>query len=522
MKNFVMSEKAREKLKIGVNKIADIVKVTLGPKGRNVVLDRKYATPLITNDGVSIAREIELKDPYENMGAKLIKVVCQKTNDVSGDGTTTAIVLAQKLFNEGLKLCNMGFSPIEICRGISLAQSRTIKEIEKIKKSISSDEDIKNIATISSGDEEIGKMILKAYNLTLKSANITLLDGKSSQTELKFEEGLKINCGYLSPYFVTDKEKGVTSFENAYIFLTSDKLTNFRELLPLFEEVIKENKPLVIICDDIDDEVLSTMVVNKMRGALNCCVVKAPLFSEKKLALLEDIAVLTNGKVFSSSKGDDKSKINLEDLGVAKFCEITKDSTTIISKNKSQKIEERIKLVEKQIEECDNDFDREQLKKRLSYLKGGIASILVGANSEVEQKEKKLRIEDAINSTVSAIESGIVAGGGVTLFKISLKLEKMKKKVDKNLQAGFEVFIQAIKEPIKQILQNGGENVPIILNKIEKNKSLTFGYDGDKKRFVDMIKCGIIDPAKVEISAINNAVSVVSTMLFVDSLVSDN
>lgn len=521
-KKYNLGKISQEKLQIGVNKLANIVKQTLGPKGKNVVLDRKFTTPLITNDGVTIAKEFELPDTFENMGVKLIKEVCQKTNDLAGDGTTTAIVLAQKMLNEGLKYCNNGYSPILINKGINKATEFCIKKLKANSKDVSSNKELENIATISSQNSEVGVLIAKVYEKLGKTGNIVLQDSKTATTEVLFQEGMSFNKGYVSPFLCNNVDKTQTNFEDCYLLITDKKLNSFNELLPLFEQILKENKPLVIICDDIDEEVLSSIIINKVRGAFNCCVVKAPFYGDKKLAVLEDIASLTDTKVFSCSQNDNLQEVCLNDLGKLKQIKITKDETTLVSKKPNkQKLEERKKIITAQINSCTIDFDKEQLKLRLSNLCGGVATIAVGANTEIEQQEKKLRIEDAISATSSALESGIVAGGGIALLKLTNDLGRFIKTLKGEEKLGGEIILQVLREPIKQILINCEIDYSPIIQKILKNKNKNFGFDAFKNKFCDMVECGIIDPTKVTITALTNATSVVSTMLTTTALITD-
>lgn len=513
---------AREKLKNGVNKLANLVKLTLGPKGRNVVLDRKFATPLITNDGVTIAREFELADNFENMGVKLVKEVCQKTNDLAGDGTTTGIVLAQKMLIEGLKLCSNEISPIILNKGIQKSIEYCIKLLKAKSKTISTNKEIENIATISSQNQEVGSLIASAYKKLGKSGNIILQDSKTAKTEIIFQEGLKFDKGFVSPYLCNNNEKTQVNFDDSYLLVTDKKLNNFNELLPIFEQILKENKPLVIICDDIDEETLSGIIINKVRGTFNCSVVKAPLYGDKKLAVLEDIAVLTNTTVISQEKDLNFNNLSLNNLGQLKQIKITKDSTTLIAKNTDkQKLNERIKCIKQQIEACEIDFDKEQLKNRLSNLAGGIATILVGANTDVEQQEKKLRIEDALSATASALEQGIIAGGGIGLLKLERDLLKFIKKLNEEEKLGGEIVLKTLSAPIKQILENAGLESEIIINKIRKNKNENFGFDALTNTYCNMLTKGIIDPTKVTITALQNATSVVTTMLTTEGLIAD-
>ena len=521
-KIYEIGKTAQEKIATGVNKLANTVKLTLGPKGKNVILDRKFTTPLITNDGVTIAKEFELPDTYENMGVKLIKEVCQKTNDLAGDGTTTAIVLAQKMLNEGLKYCNNGVSPILLNKGLNLAKEESIEIIKNLSKNISTTKEIEQIAKISSQDKNIGKLIGSAYNKLGKTGNILLQDSKTANTEIIFQEGMSFNKGFVSPFLCNNTERTQTNFEECYLLIIEKKITNFNELLPIFEQILTTNKPLLIICDDIDEEVLSAIIINKMRGSFNCCVVKSPMHADKKTAVLEDIAVLTNTKVFSNLCYPNMQEIKIEELGILKQAKITKDTTTIISKNINiERLQQRQELIKRQIENCQDDFNKDQLKQRLSNLSGGIATIYVGANTEVEQLEKKLRIEDAIASSSSAYELGIVAGGGICLLQTAKLLSKKIKKLKGEEKLAYEIFLQVLKEPIKQILNNCEIEPSLIISKIEKSSKKDFGYDALNNKFCNMISAGIIDPAKVTITALTNATSVATTMLTTQAIVTD-
>jgi len=521
-KIFEQEKKAQELLANGVNKIANIVKLTLGPKGRNAVLDRKFSTPLITNDGVTIAREFEVEDVYENMGIKLIKEVCQKTNDLAGDGTTTAIVLAQKMLNEGLKYCNNGYSPILLNKGINKAKDFCISKLKLKSIPVSTAKEVENIATISSQNEVVGKLISSVYERLGKNGTITLQDSKTASTEIIFQEGMNIDKGYVSPHLCNNLEKSQTVFEDCLLLLTDKKLTNFAELLPILEQVVKESKPLLIICDDIDDETLSSIVLNKVRGAFSVCVVKAPFYGDKRVAVLEDIACLTNTIVYSDSTSFKLQDAKIKDLGTLKYVKVTKDSTTLVSKSSSKdRLNIRTKIIEEQIKNSTNEFDRDELKNRLSNLTGGIATIMVGANSDIEQSEKKLRIEDAIAATTSAIEQGIVAGGGVALLKIKKDLDKYIKTLKDEEKFGAMIVSSVLSEPIIQILKNAGLDESIIINKILKNKNKNFGFNALTNKYCDMILNGVIDPTKVTIVALSNATSVVTTMLTTSSIISD-
>ncbi len=520
-KKIEYGENARALLCSGVNKLANLVKITLGPKGKNVVLDRKYATPLITNDGVTIAKEVELENSYENMGVKLIKEVCQKTNDLAGDGTTTAIVLAQKLLNEGVKQLINGASPILINNGIKKSCDYCVGLLKKKSIEIKNNKDIENIATISSGSKEIGKLIADAYKSIDKTGTITLQDGKTANTELVLQDGLTFDRGFLSPHLCNNLEKMQVNYDECFLFITDKKINSFNEILPIFELILKENKPLVIICDDMTDEVLSNIIINKARGVFMCCVVRAPFYAEKRFEFLGDLATITNTKIFSEDK--DFKDISINELGLLKQAKITKDKTTIISKNiDNDKINERINYIKNKIEFAQTDFDKEELKNRISNISGGIATIFVGANSDIEQREKRLRIEDAISATTSALELGVLAGGGISLLKLEKKMKKFAKSLEGDEKIGAEIFCKILREPITQIITNCETSEPsIIIEKIIKNTNDSYGYDALNNKFVDVINAGIIDPTKVTITAIKNATSVVTTMLTTFGLVTD-
>ena len=522
MKKIVSNDEAIKKLVDGVNKLANVVKITLGPRGKNVVLDRAYTTPLITNDGVTIAREVELEDNCENMGAKLIKEVSQKTNELAGDGTTTAIVLAQNMLNFGVKYDFDKYSPILINNGIIEAKDVAIGYLKRHSKQVKSKFDIENVAKISSQNNEIGQLISLAYEHN-KNGNISLQDSKNDKTKLVFQEGMSLDSGLVSPYLATNMDKGVAEFDNAKVLICSKKIANFNEILPIFEQILGANVPLIIICDEIEDEVLSTIVVNKMRGTFNCCVVKAPLYGDKKIALLEDIASITGTFVVSNAQVGGFQNISIKDLGEIKHIRITKDSTLIVANTQNkEKLEKRKAFIQEQIDSCDNQFDKEQLEKRYSNLAGGVSTILVGANTDVEQKEKKLRIEDAISATNSAKEQGIIVGGGLALYNASKILEKRIKRCKKAEQKiGFEIVKNALQAPIKQILENANEDIEKILNKIDHSKNKNYGYNALTQKYCDLFKNGIIDPTKVPISALNNAVSVVTTMMTTKVLISE-
>lgn len=521
MKKCIEGEMAREKLLLGVNKIANVVKSTLGPKGRNVVLDRKFATPLITNDGVSIAKEFEVEDVYENMGVKLVKEVCQKTNDIAGDGTTTAIVLAQKMFDEGLK-CAKSISPVTINRYFTSACEESATYIKNFAKDISSDKDIENIATVSSQSSYIGGLIAKAHKVIGKNGRISLQDSKTDKTELKIQDGFILKNGYVSPYLCTNMQKGYAEFDNCLLLLTSKKINTFQEILPIFEQLIKVAKPLVIVCDDIEPEALSPIVVNKMRGAFSCVVVKAPYYGDRKIAVLQDLASAVGSEVLSESCGKSLADVDVNSLCELKHINVSKDSSIFIAANQDNtRLKDRILSIENQIDTCTNAYDKDLLQERLSNLVGGVATIFVGANTEIEQKELKLRIEDAINATSAGLEDGIVAGGGVTLLRISEKMLELSKKMRPEEKICYEAFCAALKEPFRQIVENAGKSADEVERAVLKNKSVSFGYNAMEDDFCDMLKNGIVDPAKVTIQALRNATSVVKTMLTTQALLCD-
>jgi chaperonin GroEL len=521
MKKCIEGEKAREKLLAGVNKIANVVKSTLGPKGRNVVLDRKFATPLITNDGVSIAKEFEVEDTYENMGVKLVKEVCQKTNDIAGDGTTTAIVLAQKMFSEGLK-CAINISPVTINKILTSACEAVTQCIKSAAKNISNSQDLESLAVVSSQNAYIGKLIAEAYKTIGKNGRISLQDSKTDKTELKIQDGFVLKSGYISPYFCTNMGKGVAEFEDCLLLITNRKINTFQEILPIFEQLVKISKPLIIICDDIEPEALSTIVVNKMRGAFSCVVIKAPYYGDRKLAVLQDLACAVGGEVLSETSDKTFADIDVNSLCELKHTNITKDSAIFIANDHdSAKCRERIINIQHQMEVSNNSFDKDLLNERLCNLLGGVATIFVGANTEIEQRELKLRIEDAINATAAGIAEGIVAGGGVTLLKIAEKLKKSAKQMKNEEKICYDAFCEALKEPFKQIVQNAGKNVDEIEKIVMDNKSISFGYDAMNDKYCDLLASGIVDPAKVTIQALQNATSVVKTMLTTQALLCD-
>ncbi len=522
-KKIKYGEDARKSLEKGVNVLADTVKITLGPKGRNVVLDKKFSTPLITNDGVTIAKEIDLKDPFENMGAQLIKEVSIKTNDVAGDGTTTACVLAQAIIREGLKNFTAGANPIILKRGIQKGIQVVVDELKRISKQVSTSKEIAQVASISAGDEEVGALIAKAMEKVGTDGVISVEEAKTMKTELSVVEGLQFDRGYLSPYMCTNMEKMVSELENPYILITDKKISTIQDILPLLEQIVKIGGKLLIIADDIEGEALATLVLNKLRGTFTCVAVKAPSFGDKRKALLEDIAIVTGGKVISDELGLDLKQIDMSMLGNARFVKVDKDNTTIVDGNgEKSEIAERIKSIKTQLESVASDYDKEKLQERLAKLSGGVAVIKVGAATEVEMQEKKLRIEDALAATKAASSEGVVPGGGVALLKTSGKLAKYIEKLSGDEKTGASIVLRAIEEPIRQIAKNSGVDGGVVVNKIyEHIEDANFGFDALNNKYVDMVENGIIDPTKVTRSALENAGSVASVLLTTECLVAD-
>ncbi len=513
---------AIKKLETGVKKLAKTVKITLGPKGRNVVLDRKFATPLITNDGVTIAKEITLPDKFENMGANLLKEVSIKTNDIAGDGTTTACVLAESIVCEGIKNYTAGANPVILKKGILKACDIVCEELKKISTPVTNSTEIFQIASISAGDEEIGKLIAEAFEKVGTDGVITVEDGKTFKTELKIVEGMQFDRGFLSPYMVTNSETLEANLQNAYILLCENKIKNINELLPVLELVSSQNIPLLIIADEIENEVLATIVLNKLRGNLNCVAVKSPAYGDKRKGFMQDIAILTGAKVVSDELGTTLSNFNSEMLGMAKTVKVTKDSCLISGGNGNKtELENQIAKIKAQIKLAETDFDKEKLSERLAKLTGGIAVICVGSTTEPEMQEKKLRIEDAISATKSATLEGIVPGGGVALIKCMPKLKEHIKTLNGDEKTGAEIVYNSLTAPINQIAENAGINGGVVIDKILSNENPNFGYDALNNTYVDLIKNGIIDPTKVTRSALQNAGSVASIMLTTSCLISD-
>ena len=521
-KQIKFGEEARKALLNGVNVLADTVKVTLGPKGRNVVLDRGYGAPLITNDGVTIAKEIELEDKFENMGASLVKEVSTKTNDVAGDGTTTATVLAQAMMKEGVKNVAAGADPMSIKRGMDKAVEEAVKGIKEISSSVNGKEDIARVASISANNQEIGDLIADAMEKVSTNGVITLEESKTSHTQVNVVEGMQFNKGYISPYMVTDTEKMEAIVDSPYILITDKKISNIQEILPILETLMKQGSQLVIICDDMDGDALSTLVLNKIRGVLNVVVVKAPEFGDKKKAMLQDIAVLTGGEVITSDVGLDLKDVSIEQLGRAKQVKVEKENTIIVDGAGDKKaIADRVAQMKSQMSlEATSESEKKQLQERLAKLAGGVAVIEVGATTEVEMKEKKLRIEDALAATKAAVEEGIVAGGGTAYVHVIPKIEKLVENLEEGEKIGARIILKALEAPLKQIALNAGNEPAIILENVRKAKE-GIGFNAMTGEYVDMKKAGIVDPTKVTRSALQNAESVASMILTTESIVTD-
>ena len=519
-KKVLYNEEARAALLRGVDQLANAVKITLGPKGRNVVLDKKFGAPNIVNDGVSIAREIELKDPFENMGAQLVKEVATKTNDVAGDGTTTATLLAQSMIHEGMRNVAAGANPMVLKKGIEQAVEVLVGEIKKKAVKVEGKEAIANVASISSADKTIGKLIADAMDKVGNDGVITVEDSKTMGTDLKVVEGMQFDRGYLSPYFINQPEKQAAVLDNPFILLHDKKISNIRELLPVLEQVAKAARPLVIIAEDIDGEALATLVVNSIRGILKVVAVKAPGFGDRRAAMLEDIAVLTGGTVISTNVGLTLDKATLEQLGTAKKVEVTKENTTIIDgAGQAEAIENRVRNIRTQIEAATSDYDREKLQERVAKLAGGVALIKVGAATEVEMKEKKARVEDALHATRAAVEEGIVAGGGVALIRAKQAIRDIKGDNDEQ-NAGIRIVLRAMEEPLRQIVANAGDEPSVVVNTVAQGEG-NFGYNAQTGEYGDLVEMGVLDPTKVTRTALQNAASVASLILTTDCMVAD-
>jgi chaperonin GroEL len=530
-KRIVQGGESRSAILRGVNQLADAVKITLGPKGRNVVLDKKYGSPTITKDGVTVAKEIELKDSMENMGAQMVKEVASKTSDVAGDGTTTATVLAQAIFREGVKTVAAGANPMALKRGIDKAVERATAEIKKMAKPVKGDM-IAQVGTISAnGDATIGELIAQAMEKVGKDGVITVEESKTMETDLEFVEGMQFDRGYLSPYFVTDSESMEATLEDPVILISEKKISSMRDILPVLEQAAKQARPMLIIAEDVDGEALATLVVNKLRGTINVAAVKAPGFGDRRKAMLEDIAVLTGGQVVSEDLGVKLENVKLEDLGSAKKVVIDKDSTTIIDgAGKAEDLQGRVKTLKAQIEDTSSDYDREKLQERLAKLVGGVALIRVGAATETELKEKKARVEDAMHATRAAVEEGIVPGGGVALIRAAKALDKFKifepdedgeVSGDLDEQIGVTIVRRALEEPLRQIVQNAGKEGAVIVEKVRAERNVNFGYNAATDKFEDLVAAGIIDPAKVTRCALQNAASIAGLMLTTEATISE-
>lgn len=521
-KQFKYGDDARKALEAGVDALANTVKITLGPKGRNVVLDRPYGSPLVTNDGVTIAKDVVLSDPFENMGAQIIREVATKTNDVAGDGTTTASVLAQAIVKEGLKNVAAGANPMVLKRGIMKATEVAVEELKKISKEVEDKTAIAQVASISASDEKIGQLISDAMEKVGKDGVITIEEGKAMTTELNVVEGMQFDRGYVSPYLVTNTDKMSAELDNPVILITDKKISNIQELLPLLEQVLKNGLKLLIISDDIEGEALTTIIVNKLKGVFNVVAVKAPGFGDRRKAYLEDIAILTGGTYISSDLGYELKDVTLDMLGRAKSVRVDKDNTTIVGGYGSQEnIAARVASIRAQIAESTSEYDKEKLQERVAKLAGGVAVIGVGAATEVEMKEKKLRIEDALNATRAAVEEGIVAGGGTALLSIIPAVKKACAKLEGDEATGAKIVLRALESPVRQIAANAGIDGGIVANTIMSAKKANYGYDAQKEVYCDMVKAGILDPTKVTRSALQNAASVASTLLTTESLVTD-
>jgi chaperonin GroEL len=519
-KQIVYSENSRQAILRGVNQLADAVKVTLGPKGRNVVLEKKFGGPNITKDGVTVAKEIELKDPLENMGAQMVREVASKTSDVAGDGTTTATILAQSIFREGVKAVAAGANPMALKRGIEKAVELAIEEVKKLSKPVSGDM-IAQVGTISANsDKTIGNIIADAMKKVGKDGVITVEESKTMSTELETVEGMQFDRGYLSPYFVSDAERMEAVLEDPYILIHEKKISNMKDLLPLLEQIARSGKPLLIIAEEVEGEALATLVVNKLRGTLNACAVKAPGFGDRRKAMLEDIGILTGGKAIMEETGIKLEGVRLDDLGRAKRVTVDKDNTTIVDgAGQSKAIEGRIKQLRAQIDETTSDYDREKLQERLAKLAGGVAVIKVGAATETEMKEKKARVEDALHATRAAVEEGIVPGGGVALLRASKSLSGLK--LDGDEQIGVNIIKRACEEPLRQIVGNAGTEGAIVLDKVRENGNNNFGYNAATDTYEDLVANGVIDPTKVTRSALQNAASIASLMLTTEAMIAE-
>ncbi|MEG0979528.1 MAG: chaperonin GroEL [Oscillospiraceae bacterium] len=522
-KQIIYGEDARKALQNGIDKLSNTVKITLGPKGRNVVLDKKYGAPLITNDGVTIAKEIELEDSFENMGAQLVKEVATKTNDIAGDGTTTATLLAQALVREGMKNVAAGANPMVVRKGIQIAVDTSIEAIKKNSRPVTSSEDIARVATVSAADDYVGTLIADAMEKVSADGVITVEESKTAETDCDVVEGMQFDRGYISPYMATDSDKMEAVIDDAYILITDKKISNIQEILPVLEKVLQAGKKLVIIAEDVEGEALATLLVNKLRGTFTCVAVKAPGFGDRRKEMLQDIAILTGGEVITSDLGLELKEADINQLGRARQVKVSKENTIIVNgSGESSNISARISQIKSQIENCTSDFDREKLQERLAKLSGGVAVIRVGAATETEMKEKKLRIEDALAATKAAVEEGTVAGGGVALLNSLPAVEALLEGTeDVDLKTGIKILIKALEEPVRQIAANAGLEGSVIVDKILKSDKLCYGFDFATEQYTDMYKAGIIDPTKVTRSALQNASSVAAMVLTTESLVTE-
>ncbi len=521
-KQIIYGEEARKALSAGIDKLADTVKITLGPKGRNVVLAKKYGAPAITNDGVTIAKEIEVKDAYENMGAQLVKEVATKTNDIAGDGTTTATLLAQVIVHAGMKNVAAGANPMDIKRGIQKAVVAAVEELKKNSQKVKGSEDIARVATVSAGDEEIGKLIADAMDKVSADGVITIEESKTAETYTEVVEGMQFDRGYITPYMVTDTEKMEAVVDDALILITDKKLSSIQDILPLLEQIVQSGKKLVIVAEDVEGEALSTLIVNRLRGTFVCVAVKAPGFGDRRKEMLQDIAVLTGGQVISEELGYDIKETSMDMLGQAKQVKVTKENTIIVDgAGAKDKIDNRVNQIRAEIENSTSDFDREKLQERLAKLAGGVAVIRVGAATEVEMKEKKLRIEDALNATKAAVEEGIVAGGGVAPMEVIPAIEALMEKLVGDEKTGAAIILKAMEAPLRQIAENAGLEGSVIIDKVKGAGKKNYGFDAQKETYGDMVKFGIVDPTKVTRNAIENAASVAGMVLTTECLVAD-
>ena len=521
-KKIIYGQQARESLQKGIDTLANTVKITLGPKGRNVVLDRKFGSPLVTNDGVTIAKEIELKDSFENMGAQMLREVATKTNDAAGDGTTTATVLAQSLVKEGMKNVAAGANPMDIKRGMAKARDVAVKAIVNNSQAVNGSEDIERVATVSAQDGYVGKLIADTMEKVGKDGVITIEESKTAETYSEVVEGMQFERGYITPYMVTDSEKMEAVIDDALLLITDKKISNIQEILPLLEEIVKAGKKLVIIADDVEGEALSTLIVNKIRGTFTCVAVKAPGFGDRRKEMLQDIAILTDGVVVSEELGYDLKETTMEMLGRARQVKVTKETTTIVDgAGDKEEIKNRIARIKAQIETTTSEFDREKLQERLAKLAGGVAVLKVGAATEVEMKDKKLRIEDALSATKAAVEEGIVAGGGTALINAIPRVKEFSETLTGDERTGAKILLRALEEPVRQIAFNAGLEGSVIIDKIMSANTVNYGFDAQNEVYGDMLKAGIVDPTKVTRSALQNARSVASMVLTTESLVSD-